>query len=115
MTQLTDLEMTQLCAAAMEPKPELPGSSDIWGVSITYHRHGDKTINHFLRNTYDPLHDDAQAMELVKRFYLTIGTTDDRPKRRAVGFGGSWWYDESLNRAIVLCVANMQASKKAAA
>ena len=47
---MTDLELTKLCAEAM-------------GIEISPVRHGDGDFS-----LYDPLHDDAQAMALVKKF-----------------------------------------------
>jgi hypothetical protein len=55
---MTDLEMTRLCAEAMGfPYPEPVGHPDI-GHLVPW------TTDW----TYDPLHNDSQAMELVKRF-----------------------------------------------
>ena len=94
---MTDLEMTRLCAKAI-------GWSDI---GPEYNSAG-----HNL--TYDPFHDDAQAMALVKKFNLWIRC--DR---------GSWsvcnadneleiydrrgsWFRNDLNRAIVEWAAAWQ-------
>ena len=61
---------------------------------------------------YDPLHDDAQAMALVKRFCMTIDRPDDDGD-----WGATVWRSEDdpvcacrkdLNRAIVECVAKMR-------
>ena len=66
---------------------------------------------------YDPLHDDAQAMALVKRFELD--------QRRIINGNSKAWvvmlsdtvparssaYNTDLNRAICECVAKMQAAK----
>ena len=49
MTTLTDLEIVRLCAEAM---------------GLTSWQSGE--------GRYDPLHDDAQAMELMKRLGLSI-------------------------------------------
>ena len=87
---MTDLEITRLCADAMLP--------DI-----------------YLHPKFDPLHDDAQAMALVKKFGIEIHSRTDR----------NGWYagineeDEmtphaDLNRAICECVAKMQQAKAAA-
>ena len=101
---MTDLEMTRLCAEAMGYKGE--GISDHWGGFPIFASEV---------GPYDPIHDDAQAMALLKKFALTI-TPDD---------GGYLVYpdDESyfvensrdLNRAIVECVAKMQKAKNAVA
>ena len=95
---MTDLEMTKLCAEAMGYEAIETGalSSPYILVREPYGR-------------YHPLHDDAQAMALVKRFDLTLDK-----------HGSSWWNVEhilgslamhkDLNRAIVECVAKMQAA-----
>jgi len=96
---MTDLEMTRLCAEAMGYRGE--GISDHWGgLPIFASEIG----------AYDPLHDDAQAMALVKQFGLQLHQR----------FDGTWlvtWRPleaerKSLNRAIVECVAEMQAKLK---
>lgn len=106
---MTDLEMTKLCAEAM-------------GIRIEHEQH-DRAyfIYHPMDNDvplfaiYSPLHDDAQAMELVKKFNLEIIPPPLRAihKWRAVtgdakAISGS---ADNLNRAIVECVAEMQARK----
>ena len=96
---MTDLEITKLCAEAMG----IDYFSGTEVVSIRYPR-GDSEI-------YDPLHDDAQAMALVKKFGVTIER-----------FHETWhvWpqdadftvISESLNSAVCGCVVKMQAAKK---
>ena len=63
---------------------------------------------------YDPLHDDAQAMALVKKFRLTIIQGPPKPA------ASSWHvelhsncdaWNENLNRAICECVSHMQQAK----
>jgi len=100
-----DLEMTKLCAEAMgsqvvEDDGFLWGANDMWREQY-----------------YSPLTDDAQAMALVKKLRVTIGHD---------GLGKwivEWWpahqslyprhetEGADLNRAIVECVAKMQAAK----
>lgn len=78
---MTDLELTKLCAEAMDP----------WL---------DKSY------CYEPLTNDIQAMALVKTFKLDIewiGTDTDLWR---VEYAHS---DESLNRAICKCIAVKQA------
>jgi len=69
------------------------------------------------RELYDPLTDDAQAMALVKRFWLEPRYNEHRDVP-------AWMVTPSykaepcvistdLNRAIVECVAKMQADNKA--
>ena len=89
---MSELEITKLCAEAMFDSLE-------WEQRLF---------------DYNPLHDDAQAMALVKKMQLFImpeheglawhvSDKDDHVKY-AVG-------SDSLNRAICECVANMQRSK----
>ena len=119
---MTDLEMTRLGAEAMDIDLHFPAS--LGG------RKEDYLLPHMDQNgrflggywwgedgVYDPLHDDAQAMALVKKFKLLVNN--------GVGHSSTdLWHvqtqddrDESvecndLNRAIVECVAKMQAAKK---
>jgi hypothetical protein len=90
--QNRDLEMTKLCAQAMGWVKTEKGDD------------------------FDPLHDDAQAMALVKKFELTIIRlySQDDPTWLVSTPG---WVNKfeskhsDLNRAIVECVAKMQAAK----
>ena len=95
---MTDLEMTRLCAESM----------GLW----FGHSKSDDTDNLYVSKTaisgpwevYDPLHDDAQAMALVKKFpgYCLHALTCElevEPEKR------------DFNRAIVECVAKMQKAK----
>ena len=88
---MTDLEITKLCEEAI--------GSDFYG------------------GKFDPLHDDAQAMALVKKLWL-----DCTVLVGAVESGGQSWlvraadgtsshHDETLNRAICECAAKMQKAK----
>lgn len=93
---MTDLEMIKRCAEKM-------------GYATSVDR-GDGFI---LVNSlgYDPLHDDAQAMALVKKFKLEI-LQQEEGKTVRVRYPWSspdhmtGWYDD-LNRAIVECVAKL--------
>lgn len=110
---LSDVEMTRLCAAAIEPPPTSPGGSSIWGVSVQFaptHK-----VDAWVRSTYDPLHNDEQAMALLKSFQMDV----KRYLPMVKGEPGAWevtctidgWdttRNESLNRAIVECVAKCQ-------
>lgn len=98
---MTDLEMTKLCAKAMGLKLDADGDYISWGSPVKY----------------DPLHDDAQAMALVKHFRLDI-SGDVRPEPESepiwVVASPNLFPDadgEDLNRAIVECVAKMQSAK----
>lgn len=108
---MTDLEMTKLCAEAMRLKeyaiPMNGGNCDPKPITLGPH--------------YNPLHDDAQAMALVKRFNLSMWGTEQGEWR-----GVACWrnevealrefsvYSTDLNRAIVECVAKMQQAKETA-
>ena len=63
-----------------------------------------------MRNN-DPLHDDAQAMALVKKFRLTIGHCGSLYVVEWWGSGTEspevWAENNDLNRAIVECVAKI--------
>lgn len=90
MSNLSELEMTRLCAMAMFDALE-------WEQRLF---------------DYNPLTDDAQAMALAKRFYLNMWSTGPEDKRWRVMFmdGPDAWAAD-LNRAICECVAKMQAAK----
>lgn len=113
---MTDIEMVHLCAQAMglpllkaytdEHLLYKPGGS--WR-GFMYSKHGDREYLFTQSGGYDPLHNDEQAMALVKALRLDIEPQDERwmvsvwtgdGRRRA-----NWEYDESLNRAIVKCAA----------
>lgn len=96
---MTDLEMTKCCAEAMGFRAIVQDGSVTYVGPV-------KELQVF----YDPLHDDAQAMALVKHLKLSVG------------FNGGWgcvknaengmlrcgaYHFDSLNRAIVECVAKM--------
>jgi hypothetical protein len=103
---MTDLEMTKLAAEAMGCKilPDYSVGRDFIMVS-----------GREFTGLWQPLHDDAQAMALVKRHDLCI---------QPPGVNGGiawhvWRYQKpnctgvsiGLNRAIVECVANLQEGK----
>lgn len=105
---MTDLEMTKLCADAMGY--EVFGGHVAWVVAKPEAERG----------KYDPLRNDAQAMALVKKFGLRI---DEAPEGRGAEVWEvvkwDWRSNEDevrakngdLNRAIVECVAKIQAAK----
>ena len=106
---MTDLDMTKLCAEAMGLKFIV--SHDRYSNSNFVELNSGRDPGN--EGAYDPLHDDAQAMALVKKCHLHIDTFSD----------GTWlvdggWHgkieriDPDLNRAIVECVAKMQAGKQ---
>lgn len=87
--------MTRLCAEAMGYKPLDKG--------LVY--------AHDSEEPYDPLRDDAQAFALVKRFSLAVGFDSVSGRWTAISDKGQAFDGDSdnLNRAIVECVAKMQA------
>lgn len=105
---MTDREITRLCAEAM----------GLW----FGHSKSDDTDNLYVSSTgiagpwvvYDPLHDDAQAMQLVKKFQLAVYWIPDAEGGWAASydFGPSVSAcDADLNRAICECCARMQLDK----
>ena len=95
---MTDQEITELCAMAM---PHLPKMVKHEGKL----RFGYKGC---LGPAYDPLHDDKQAMQLVKRFGLNISYHYGKNVARVSdGLSIKTPYRADLNRAICECVAKM--------
>ena len=118
---MTDFEITRLCAEAMDyqlgemiaPVRGAPKQQMVFMNGRAYHE------------PYDPLHDDAQAMALVKKFHLLLF----RPFDKWQAVPAKWWnkapqfihdgdynplaQNDDLNRAICECVAKMQAAKAA--
>ena len=93
---MTDLEITRLCAEAMG-----------------YHYMNDTGTPAMIltqEGLYRPLHDDAQAMALVKKFNLHIGKWDSG---WACEYRGQVSTNADLNRAICECVAKLQATRGA--
>lgn len=95
---MTDLEITRLCAEAMEMRfPNLHILA------------ADSTIR------YDPLHNDVQAMALVKKFGLECSALGGKGGPSAWRVKSFWGtvnaVAKDLNRAICECIAKMQAGK----
>lgn len=111
---MTDLEATRLCAEAIGWK-FVPASNYSGGWRSDHYTLNGDIVEWDHR--YKPLHDDAQAMALVKKFRLELNgelqlTHDDDPLWVCCGpTGERLSEDEDLNRAIVYCVATMQAGK----
>ena len=101
---MTDLEITKLCAEALGyDRFEWQTAGIVTG--------SDQPI--CLpegRIRYDPLHDDAQAMALVKKFHLGLAWSDYcSVYEQGNGANGS---NDSVNRAICECCAKMMLAKK---
>lgn len=98
---MTDLEITKLCAEAMSL--QCPTC---------------KFVCEDVLLKYAPLHDDAQAMALVKKLMLSVQyceTDDDQPYWSVYDCDGvllSESVEADLNRAICEYVAKMQLSKE---
>lgn len=99
---MTDLEMVKRCAEKMgwsEFNVDHTGKLIVWNCpqasTVTF---------------YDPLHDDAQAMALVKKLRLDIDSgfdSSDESEGWSVCGTGSTAKNADLNRAIVECVAKL--------
>lgn len=94
---MDDLTITRLCAEAMG-----------WPKGAVCHP--DSLILDGDTKKYNPLHDDAQAMALVKKLRLSIDVfgkwmVQDKKGNYAPALS------HDLNRAICECVAKMQQSK----
>ena len=112
---MDDLTITRFCAEAMG-----------WTVKVAGHTEdrpfrcyeGDEPIygigSGWITSKWNPLHDDAQAMAMVKKLEIWLNINEverglrwyARPKDSAIFAGNS-----DLNRAICEAVAKMQASK----
>ncbi len=105
MSNITDLEMTRLCAEAMGYRilRERKASKQL--------DYGDAILVKELSSVYWPLHDDAQAMALVKKFHILIGT-DSNHWTAFIPTVGRSIHSTDLNRAIVECVAKMRREKR---
>lgn len=96
---MTDLEMTRLCAEAVGI--ELVADNEVLWVA-----------GFVDAVEYDPLTDDAQAMELVKKLGLTVSQDPDGCWHVMTLYCDGPQSAADLNRAIVECVARMQAGKR---
>jgi hypothetical protein len=106
--KMSDLELTKLCAEAMGwtfvPDGNLPNRG--WKAAH-YVQEGALVEWSF---KYDPLHDDDQAMALVKKFRISTYPEVDFWWAH-VEMQGDHTAGQTLNRAIVECVAKMQEAK----
>ena len=106
---MTDLEMTRLCAEALDLLVEYDHS----GVRLLV----GNDVGGYNRYDYDPLHNDTQAMALVKSYSLKIyqrddGSGDPHALWDVCGPDENWGaVSDNLNRAIVECCAKTQVAK----
>ena len=105
MVNMTDLEITKLCAEAM-------GIDFISNLTIETcpTKSGEFCIEIGLQDLYDPLHDDAQAMALVRRLKITCEWINE-PIGWTAHLSGDYANDSDLSLAIVKCVAKMQRAR----
>lgn len=99
---MSDLEMVKLCAEAMD----IPLKARKGARNMTCGDHDLLETEQYV--AYDPLHDDAQAMQLVKRFWLAVYRYQS--DKWCAQHRGQFSDNRDLNRAICECVAKMQAS-----
>jgi hypothetical protein len=97
---MTDLEAVRLAAEAMGLEHRVPD-----GIYVEY-----RSEPHSRWRDYNPLHDKAQAFELVERFWLSVYRYQSN--KWCTEHRGQYSDDPDLARAIVYCVANMQAARR---
>lgn len=116
---MNDLEMTKICALAIGLTVRSWCDADTFFDGNEPPESAVPTTS-WANGIYDPLHNDKQAMALVKRFGLVCDPVHDG-QDFASDPGWEVWHTDpceisispDLNRAIVECVANMQAAKEA--
>ena len=105
---MNDLEITKLCAEAMG----LSHRNLAWSVADDIRDHCIEALTgHGKWSLYDPFHDDAQAMALVKKFILSISMHNDGwtvSPQYEPSYSDNSVCNTNLNRAICLCVAKMR-------
>lgn len=107
---MTDLEMTRLCAEAMD-----------WNVNDKHPAHGLWCFDPHatpLKHSFwfKPLDNDAQAMALLKKFPMDVFADRGNPfwrVRLAADHNKGFGMADDLNRAIVECVAMLQVDRTA--
>jgi hypothetical protein len=107
---MTDLEMVKACAEAMGYtvlRDFIEHQHDRCDVDVFYSfaASGRKEMR------YNPLHDDAQAMQLVKKCRLSVGCLRGSGTWNVVGTYPAEAENSDLNRAIVETIAKMQAAR----
>ena len=116
---MTDLELTKLCAEAMRLDHKVVGGSVL--LRFVNAINDPRLAGVEYLEKYDPLHDDAQALQLVRAFGVTVDPAQDEPPFTWRAVLPPWDEDEiensihadglDLNRAIVETVAKMQAKR----
>ena len=111
---MDDLTITRLCAEAMGLAITPPIGPDFTNGNVRY------LLPNQYHEEYNPLHDDAQCMALVKEFNLEIRrgkvpdgwlvTTKEGWRVSEKVMEPAW--DKDLNRAVCETVAKMQLAKE---
>ena len=118
---MTDLEMTKLCAEAMGYRCGLQKIVDcspgfiLSTTTLNSMNLPDGWETGTNDGPYDPFHDDAQAMALVKKFGLDVrGPAQDHLWEVWFALQPEHYHTarDDLNRAIVECVAKMQRARE---
>lgn len=96
---MNDLEAVKLCAEAMQLSCRVDEAGRCWL---------------YTGSIYNPLHDKAQSFELLERYSLSIDTQNHlggAPHYVAIrdDRAAAHYMDKDLARAIVYCVAKLQA------
>lgn len=105
---MTDFELTLLCAESMGWTFINAGNIPSGWRAAHFEKDGFITQWEY---SWKPLHDDAQAMALVKKFRMFVNGNADEYWRVAPQDRGVTDCDGNLNRAICECVAKMQQAK----
>jgi hypothetical protein len=111
---MDDLTIVKRCAEAMGYTVESFGGSD--RPFRLRDKDGDCVMgigSGWIMSKYNPLHDDAQAMALVRKFGLAIAKTVPTGEWTASAFPGPYptctqGISSDLNRAICECIANLK-------
>lgn len=107
---MSDIEKVKACAEAMGYGVTRSESGELCTLGDALACWGSPELDDEHRSfAYNPLHDDAQAMALVKRFHLNIGQTTQGVKVFTTPLKGGFHEADSpdLNRAIVECVSSI--------
>ena len=106
---MTDIELVKRCAERMGIEVHLIAEPEFHYADCPYYEIPE--LSEAPNEKYDPLHDDAQAMQLVKKFGIQLTQNKRDLYWKAVVHVGIGCFVEGghsyLNRAIVTCIANL--------